>query len=130
MPALVSADTVTGEGQMTSGGSATTGGGGGGAGVGALGVLLHPAQHISARSVRKTFIVPSTFFSSSVTIHKFSVVHSRVFTSEVKAYASGNSIHASGSRFVPYFDRTSEARGLLSCRARHDGQPLVKKDSP
>ena len=54
-PALVvRAETVTGAGQVTSGGSAT----GGGAGVGALGVSLHPAQQISASSVRKTLIVP------------------------------------------------------------------------
>ena len=54
-PTLVRAETVTGAGQVTSGASAT---GGGGAGVGALGVLLHPAQQISASSVRKTLIVP------------------------------------------------------------------------
>jgi hypothetical protein len=37
---LVGAETVTGDGHVSSGGSAT----GTGAGVGALGVLLHPAQ--------------------------------------------------------------------------------------
>src|SRR5688572_7094794 len=53
-PALVSAETVTGPGQVSSGASAT---GGGGTGVGALGVLLQPAQHSSASSVRRTRIV-------------------------------------------------------------------------
>ena len=48
-PTLVRAETVTGAGQVTSGGSAMTTGGG----VGALGVLLHPAQHISATSVAR-----------------------------------------------------------------------------
>jgi hypothetical protein len=50
-PAPVRAETVTGAGQVTSGGSATETGGG----VGALGVSLHPAQQISASSVRKIF---------------------------------------------------------------------------
>jgi len=50
-PALVRAETVTGAGQVTSGGSAT----GVGGGVGALGVSLHPAQQSSASNVRKTF---------------------------------------------------------------------------
>ena len=50
-PALLGAETVIGSGQMTSGASAT---GGGGGGVGALGVLLHPAPHISASSAGKT----------------------------------------------------------------------------
>ena len=54
-PTLLSAETVTGSGQVTSGASAT----GVGAGVGALGVLLHPAQQSSASSVRKTLIVPA-----------------------------------------------------------------------
>ena len=58
VPALVIAEAVTGAGQVSSGGSAT---GGGGAGVGALGVLLHPAQ-ISASSVRKILIVPPPWF--------------------------------------------------------------------
>jgi len=58
----VRAETVTGAGQVTSGASAT---GGGGAGVGALGVLLHPAQQISTSSVRKTFIVSPPFFNSN-----------------------------------------------------------------
>ena len=62
-PTLVRAETVTGAGQVSSGGSAT---GGAGAGVGALGVLLHPAQHISASSVRKTLIVPPPWFFSSL----------------------------------------------------------------
>jgi hypothetical protein len=52
-PALVRAETVTGAGQVTSGASAT-----GGAGVGELGVLLHPAQQSSASSVRTTLIAP------------------------------------------------------------------------
>ena len=46
---------MTGAGQVTSGASAT--GGGTGAGVGAVGVLLHPALQSSANSVRKTLIV-------------------------------------------------------------------------
>ena len=46
--------TVTGAGQVTSGASAT--GGGGGGGVGALGVLLHPAQQMSASSVRESLM--------------------------------------------------------------------------
>ena len=50
-PVLVGAETETGAGQVSSGGSATTGGG-----VGALGVLLHPAQQISASNVRKALI--------------------------------------------------------------------------
>jgi hypothetical protein len=58
-PTLVRAETVTGAGQVTSGASAT----GGGGGVGALGVLLHPAQQVSTSSVRKTFIVSPPFFS-------------------------------------------------------------------
>ena len=60
-PTLVRAETVTEAGQVSSGGSAT----GGGAGVGALGVSLHPAQQISASSVRKTRIVPPPWFFSS-----------------------------------------------------------------
>ena len=48
-PALVRAEIVTGPGQVSSGASAT------GGGVGALGVSLHPAQHISASSVSKAF---------------------------------------------------------------------------
>src|SRR5688572_24943757 len=63
-PALVRAETVTGAGQVTSGASAT-----GGGGVGALGVLLHPAQQISANSVRKTLIVPPSLSSSSSLMH-------------------------------------------------------------
>ena len=63
-PTLVRAETVTGAGQVTSGGSATGGGVATGAGVGALGVLLHPAQHISASSVRKTLIVPPPLYRS------------------------------------------------------------------
>jgi len=49
---------MTGAGQETSGGSATETGGG----VGALGVSLHPAEQISASSVKKTFIVPPPWF--------------------------------------------------------------------
>ena len=60
-PTLVRAETVTGAGQVSSGGSAT----GVGAGVGALGVLLHPAQQISASSVRKTLEVATAWFFSS-----------------------------------------------------------------
>ena len=63
-PTLVRAETVTGAGQVTSGASAT-----GGAGVGALGVLLHPAQQISTSSVRKTLIVPPSLSSSSSLMH-------------------------------------------------------------
>jgi hypothetical protein len=48
-PALLGAETVSGAGQETSGGSAIDTGGG----VGALGVLLQPAQHISATSVAR-----------------------------------------------------------------------------
>jgi hypothetical protein len=44
VPALVRADTVTGAGQVSSGGPATA--------VGAFGVLLHPAPHVSASIVR------------------------------------------------------------------------------
>jgi hypothetical protein len=55
-PTLVTAVTVTAAGQVTSGGSATTGGGG--AGVGALGVLLHPAPQTSASIVTRTLSVP------------------------------------------------------------------------
>ena len=67
-PTLVRAETVTGAGQVTSGGSAT--GGGTGAGVGALGVPLHPAQQISASSVRKTLIVPLPWFFSLVRVNE------------------------------------------------------------
>jgi hypothetical protein len=52
----VGAETVIGAGQVTSGASAT------GGGVGALGVLLHAAQQISATSVTKTLIVPPCTF--------------------------------------------------------------------
>jgi hypothetical protein len=48
-PTLVGAEIVTGAGQVTSGGSAMATGGG----VGALGVLLQPAQQISASSVAR-----------------------------------------------------------------------------
>jgi hypothetical protein len=58
-PALESAETVTGAGQVSSGGSATDAGGG----VGALGVLLHPAPHISASRVRKTLKVNCSIVS-------------------------------------------------------------------
>jgi hypothetical protein len=53
VPALVTAETVTGAGQVSSGGSAT-GGVVTGGGVGALGELLHPAQQISASSIMAT----------------------------------------------------------------------------
>jgi hypothetical protein len=72
-PALVRAVTVTGSGQVTSGASAM----GGGGGVGALGVLLHAALHISASSVRQTLIVaPRRFFSlvRSSPLHPFRTV--------------------------------------------------------
>jgi hypothetical protein len=59
---------VTAAGQVTSGGSAA-GGLATGAGVGALGVPLHPAQQISTSSVWKTLIVaPLWFFSSLMRI--------------------------------------------------------------
>ena len=61
-PTLVTADTVTGAGQVSSGASAT----GVGAGVGALGVSLHAAPQISASSVRKTRIVPPLWCFSSL----------------------------------------------------------------
>lgn len=61
-PMLVRAENVTGAGQVISGASAT--GGAGGAGVGALGVLLHPAQQISATSVRTLIVPPPWFFSA------------------------------------------------------------------
>jgi hypothetical protein len=59
---LVRAENVTGSGQVTSGASAT--GGVGGAAVGALGVSLHPAQQISATSVRTLIVPPPWFFSA------------------------------------------------------------------
>ena len=61
-PALVTAETVTGDGHVISGGFATGAGGGAGVGDGALGVPLHPAQQISASSVRKPLIVPLPWF--------------------------------------------------------------------
>jgi hypothetical protein len=61
-PTLVRAETVRGAGQVTSGGSAM----GVGSGVGALGVSVHPAQQISASSVRKTLVVPPPWFFSSL----------------------------------------------------------------
>ena len=64
---------MTGAGQVTSGGSATTTGGDTGAGVGALGVLLHPAQQISASSVRKTLMVLNTFTQSRSTLRNYIV---------------------------------------------------------
>ena len=73
MPALVRADAVTADGHVSSGAAAT---GGGGGGVGPLGVELHAAPPISASNVRKILMfAPVCFFSSSVRIHKFSVVH-------------------------------------------------------
>ena len=70
-PTLVRAETVIGSGQVTSGASAT-----GGGGVGALGVLVHPAQQSSASSVRKTRIVLlPLFFSSSVRVKLESCPH-------------------------------------------------------
>jgi hypothetical protein len=67
VPTLVRAEAVTGAGQVTSGGSAT--GGDTGAGVGALGVPLHPAQQISANSARKTLIVPLPWLLSLVRVN-------------------------------------------------------------
>jgi hypothetical protein len=55
VPTLVSEETVIGPGQLISGGSATAATGGG---VGAVGVLLHPAPQQSASSTRKALIRP------------------------------------------------------------------------
>jgi aryl-alcohol dehydrogenase-like predicted oxidoreductase len=74
-PELVRAETAGGAGQVISGGSATGGGVATGAGVGALGELLHPAPQSSARTARNSRTTPRIFFSSSVAVHNFSVVH-------------------------------------------------------
>lgn len=65
MPALVGAEMVTGAGQVTSGASAT------GGGVGALGVLLQPAQKVHTSSARTTLTLrPPGFFSTSVRVNE------------------------------------------------------------